>query len=80
MERVWEPTNFSGCKLLIPSDTEPPTPILSLDPYESKKTLVVKDCLAGRNKSQLKNIRDKVNAWIEKMRNGHMQFSVGYMA
>ena len=56
------------------------TPLCSLDPHKSKKILGVKDCPAGGNKLHLENIRNKVNAWIDKMRNGHLPSSVGWTA
>ena len=45
-----------------------------------KKTLGVRDCPAGGNKSHLKHIKDKVNAWIDKMKNGHLPSSMGWVA
>ena len=80
METEWEPAKTAGCKLHIPSDTGVPAPILSLDPHESKKTLGVKDCQAGENTSHLEHIRDKVNVWIDKMRNGHLPSFMGWIA
>jgi hypothetical protein len=80
VDGVWEPAKTKGCEILIPSDTGSPTPILSLDPHESKKTLGVRDCPAGGSKSHLKHIQDKVNAWIDKMKNGHLPSSMGWIA
>ena len=53
---------------------------MSLDPHKSKKTLGVRDCPAGENKSHLKYIQDKVNGWIDKMKNGHLSSSMGWVA
>ena len=61
VDGVCDPAKTEGYKLLIPSDTGSPNPILSLDPHESKKTLGVTDCSAGGNKSHLEHIKDKVN-------------------
>ena len=69
-----------NCELLIPSDTGSPTPILSLNPHELKKTLSVRDCPAGGDKAHLKHIKEKVNAWIDKMRNRHLTSSMGWIA
>ena len=81
MDGVWEPAKTEGCKLLIPSDTGSPTPILSRDPHEAgKKTLGVRDCPAGGNKPHLKHIKDKVNAWIDTMKNGYLLSSMGWIA
>ena len=59
---MWEPTKTADCELHIPNDAGGSDPILSLDPHESKKTLDVRDCPTGGNKSHLKYTRDKVNA------------------
>jgi hypothetical protein len=77
---VWEPDKTTGCKLLIPSDTGPPAPKLSFDPHESKKTLGVRDCPAGGNKSHLKHIKDEVTVWIDKMKYGHLPSLMGWIA
>ena len=77
---MWEPAKTAGCKILIPNDTGSPAPILSLDPHESKNTLGVRDCPDGRNNSHLKHVRYKVNTWIGKLRSGHLQSSIGWIA
>ena len=40
----------------------------------------MRDCPAGGNKSHLEHIRDKMNAWIDKMRNGHLSSAMGWIA
>ena len=67
---MWEPAKTAGCKLLISSDAGSPAPILSLDPHNSKEIMGVRDCAAGGNKSHLEHIRDKVNTWVDTLRNG----------
>ena len=74
---MWEPTKTVGYELLIPSDTGSTARIVSLDPYKSKKTLGIRDCPARGSKSHLTHVRDKMNAWIDKMRNGHLPSSIG---
>ena len=54
--------------------------MLSLDPHASKKTLDVRHCPVGGNKSHLKHVKDKVNAWIDKMRNIQLPSSVCWIA
>ena len=49
VDGVCEPAKTKGCELLIPSNTGPPNPILSLNPHESKKALGIRDCPAGGN-------------------------------
>ena len=80
VEGVWEPANTAGYKLLSQSATGPPTPILSLNSHKSKKTLGVRDCPTGGNKSHLEHIKEKVNTWIDKMRNGHLTSSIGWIS
>ena len=75
-----EPAVTDSCKLHMPSDTVAPAPILSLDLHKSKKTLGMHDCPAGENKSHLEQTRDKVNAWIDNMINGHLSSSMGWIA
>ena len=77
MEGVLEPTKTSSYTLHIPSYTVSHIPILNLTSHESNKTLNVKNCLVGGNKAHLKHIGDKVNAWINIMRNGNLPSSMG---
>ena len=80
LEGVWEPAKTAGCKLWIPSDTGSPAPILSPGSHKPKKILEVKDCPARGNKPHLEHIEDKVNAWINTIRNGHLTSSMGWIA
>ena len=57
---------------MIPVDDGTEQPILSLSPEESKKALGAKDCPAGGSTDQLKAIKDKIEQWILRMKNGHL--------
>ena len=80
VEGTWQYTEMVQWELLIPQDDGTVTKIKQLDVNKSKKTLGVRDFLAGGNEEQLEHITKKMEEWIHRMQNGHLPTHMGWIA
>ena len=55
------------------------SPMKSLNAMESRKTVGVRGCPVGGNKSQLTFIYKKMSEWINRTRNGHLTPHMGWL-
>ena len=76
----WEYVTDVDYELFVPMPDGSYEQITREDVFTSKKTLGVWDCPAGGNAEHLKQMHDKMDVWIQRMKNGHVPSHMAWVA